>query len=84
MLLCLSHCCFPVMKFSLCPFLALSFEGLIVFIDLIFISFFLFMGQFFHRLLSDVTPSTEDIVPKVDHIAFLQFFGLLCEEEILP
>lgn len=41
------------------------------------------MGQFFHRLLSDVTPSTEDM-PKVDHAAFLQFFGLLCEEEILP
>lgn len=40
MSLCLSHCCFPVMKFSLCPFLALYFEGLIAFIDLIFISFF--------------------------------------------
>lgn len=40
MSLCLSHCCFPVMKFSLCPFLTLYFEGLIAFIDLIFISFF--------------------------------------------
>lgn len=78
----LSHSWFPVMKFSLCLFFffALSFEGLILFIDLslIFISFFLFTGQFFHRLLSDATPSTEDIVPKVDRTTLLYSSLLVC------